>query len=137
RVSEIRAAMLNALDLEDEPSSTDALDDGPPSTDHTAAADTTTRRAAVTKPVRKNSSTRMALGVVAVGAVAVFGIAWMQSQKAGAASTTDAPGSVPTAAETAETENVHANAPVADAKPSGASSERPMPATSAEPPASA
>src|SRR5690606_19522013 len=75
RVSEIRAAMLDALNLEDfdEVSSTDTIgeDEPPPSTDHTSAADTTTRAATLAKASKsKPSGWRAAFGILAVAAAA-------------------------------------------------------------------
>lgn len=89
RVSEIRAAMLDALDLEEELTSTDTLGDEPdPISDHTAAADMTGSQALLvqTSP-KKSSGLRVALGIAAIAIVAGAAVLWMQTQTAAPLST--------------------------------------------------
>lgn len=92
RVSEIRAQMLDALDLEDfdELTSSDTHDGSPPSTDHTAAKDTAAKdplgatgspiAAQIVKPAKRSSGLRVVLGVAAIAAIGGLAVAWLSSQ---------------------------------------------------------
>jgi serine/threonine-protein kinase len=147
RLSEIRAAMLDALDLEEELTS-GALDDEAPSTDRTAARDTgspdtTAQTATIARPVKKSSGTRVAVGVLAIAAVAGLAVAWMQSQKSGAVSRggdgSQAPAaSVEAAPETEPADSAPTNTAPADTVPATAPEpEQPDPAPTPEASASA
>lgn len=87
RVSEIRAQMLDALDLEDveDLTASDTHDDSPPSTDRTSAKDALSATgspiaAQIVKPSKRGSGLWVVLGIAALGGIGGLTMVWLQSQ---------------------------------------------------------
>ncbi len=87
RLSEIRAAMFDALELEDheEVSSTDTLGDEQSEHPDGSRDDLSTTgnatAAQVARPTKRSSPLGLLGGIVAIGAIAGLGVMWLQSQQ--------------------------------------------------------